>query len=74
MLFLRLAWILGFISTRDYDLRVRTKRFGANAVGANEPAARKLEQLLLEERVAVVLILFALVIITYTFLNAPGTA
>ena len=69
---LRFAWIFGIVSTRDYDLRLREKRFGAEAVAATDGAVQRLEQVLAEERLAVVLFLVAVIILAYTFLNAPG--
>jgi hypothetical protein len=74
MLFLRAKWICGLLSTGEYDLQSRTKRFGAGAVPASEPASQRLERSLLEDRLAVVIFLFAALILAYTFLNAPGLA
>lgn len=69
---LRLAWICGFVSSRDYVSRVREGSFGPDAVQAAEAALSRMERALLQERVAVVLFLVGIVILTYTLLNAPA--
>jgi len=68
---LRLAWIFGFLSTRDYALRLRQKRFRPAVTEAADCALQRLERPLLEDRLAVILFLFGSMIFAYTFLNAP---
>jgi len=63
---LRIGWILGFVSTPDYDRRIR----GQN-VFTPESRTRRLEHSLWEDRLAIVLFLIGAIILTYTFLNAP---
>lgn len=72
LVLLRFAWIFGFISTRRYDLHVRLKRFGSGAVEGSDTALGRLENALIEDRVAVILFLIGLTILAYTYLNAPG--
>lgn len=74
MIRLRLAWILGFLSTRDYDSRMREKRFGSGAVEATESALQLLERALNQDRLAVIVFFIGAIILVYTILNAPGTA
>ena len=50
------------------------KAVAAAAVPASDPASKRLERSLLEDRLAVVILLFAALILAYTFLNAPGVA
>lgn len=73
-MFLRLAWIFGLISTREYEQRRRQKQFGQSAVPATESAFARLERTLTEDRLAVVLFLVGTVILAYTVLNAGGPA
>ena len=68
---LRLAWIFGLLSTRDYALRMRRQRFRPAVTEATDGALQRLEQPLLEDRLAVILFLAGIVIFAYTFLNAP---
>jgi len=63
------AWIFGLLSTRRYAIHPWTKRFGS---GAHECTFSRLEHLLFEDRLAVILFLLGTVILVYTFLNAPG--
>ena len=70
---MRLAWIFGVISTRDYDYRNRQKRIGACAIGANEGALERLERSLTRDRVAVIIILIAITILLYAFQYAPAS-
>jgi hypothetical protein len=74
MIRLRLAWILGFLSTRDYDLRMREKTLGTGAIEATGDALRRLEGALNQDRLAVIVFLIGAIILAYTILNAPGTA
>ena len=69
---LRFAWIFGLVSTRVYDSRLREKRFGPGAVAATDGALQRLEQVLVEERLAVLMFFVAVIILAYTLLNAPG--
>jgi len=68
---IRMAWICGLLSSRDYATRARLKRFGPEAVNAADTALKHVDRLLLQERVAVVLFLIGIAILTYTLLNAP---
>jgi len=68
---LRFAWIFGFVSTREYSARVRAERFGPDAGAPIDGAMRRLERSLAEDRLAVVLFLIAVGIVTYTVLYAP---
>jgi len=68
---LRIAWICGLVSSGDYVTRVRLERFGPEAVSAAETALKHVDRLLLQERVAIVLFLIGIAILTYTVLNAP---
>jgi hypothetical protein len=67
---LRLAWILGLLSTRDYDLSMRQKRFRRAVPEATDCALQRLERPLFEDRLAVILFLLGIAIFAYTFLNA----
>ncbi len=69
---LRAAWICGLLSTHDYHLRVRQRRFGPRAVRGNDSALAPMEKLLFEDRLAIVLFLVAVGILGYTLLNAPA--
>ena len=69
---LRLAWIFGLVSTRDYDRRTRQKRFGATAVAANDSALKRMERSLVKDRVAVIVFLVAVTIFIYTIEYAPA--
>jgi hypothetical protein len=71
MLPLRLAWIFGFLSTREYDARCRQNRFGPKALESTNSALQRLERGLAEDRLAVVLVLLSVVILLYTYLNGP---
>ena len=66
---LRLAWIFGVISTRDYDCRTRQKSLGTSAVGANEGALRRMERSLVTDRIAVIVFLIAITIFSIAFKN-----
>jgi hypothetical protein len=68
---LRLAWIFGLLSTRDYALRMRQQRFRPAVTEATDCVLERLERPLLEDRLAVILFLFGIIIFVYTFLNAP---
>jgi hypothetical protein len=68
---LRLAWIFGFVSTREYDSERRVERFGPEAADAIDGTPQHLERTLLEDRVAMILFLIGIIIFAYTFLNAP---
>ena len=71
MLTLRFAWILGFLSTHEYETKRRQARFGANAVQATDAVFHRLERTLSQERCALVLLLVALVLLAYTALHGP---
>ena len=68
---LRLAWIFGLLSTRDYDLRMRQKRFRSAGAEATGCALQRFERPLFEDRLAVILFLLGIMVFAYTFLNAP---
>lgn len=68
---LRLAWIFGVISTRDYDYRNRQKRIGTCVIGANEGALQRLERSLTRDRIAVILIVVAITILLYALEYGP---
>jgi hypothetical protein len=63
---LRIIWILGFVSTREYDRRMRNQ-----PIYAPESRTKSLERCLLEDRLAIILFLAGAIILAYTFLNAP---
>jgi hypothetical protein len=67
---LRFAWIFGIISTQEYDSRMRRRQYGSEAIAGTHNALERLDRSLLEERVAVVLFLIALMIFTCTFLHS----
>jgi hypothetical protein len=69
---LRLAWICGLVTTRDYDYQKRQKKFGNAAVAANEGALKRMERSLVEDRIAVVVFLVAITIFLYTIEYAPA--
>lgn len=69
---LRLAWICGLVSTRDYDNLTRQRRFGQAAIAANEGALKRMERSLVEDRIAVVVFLVAITIFVYTIKYAPA--
>ena len=69
---LRLAWIFGVVSTRDYDSQIRQKKFGNAAVVANEGALKRMERSLVEDRIAVIVLLLAITIFLYTIEYAPA--
>lgn len=64
---LRAAWILGFLSTREYDMRLR----GHPALIV-QSRIKTLERSLWEDRLAIVLFLIGALILVYTFRNAPA--
>ena len=68
---LRLAWIFGVLSTRDYDLRMRQKRVRPSEAEAKGYLWEPLEQPLFRDRLAVILFLLGSLLFVYTFLNAP---
>jgi hypothetical protein len=69
---LRLAWICGLLSTRDYDCHTRKKRFGKAAIVANEIALQRMERSLVEDRIAVIVFLVAITLFLYTIEYAPA--
>ena len=69
---LRLAWICGLVTTRDYDCLKRQRNLGKAAIAANEGALERMERSLVEDRIAVVLFLVAITIFLYTFEYAPA--
>jgi len=71
MLLLRAAWILGFVSTDEYQSRARTIRFGAGVPALTDTALRKLERSLASDRLAVVLFLIGAVLLVWTCVHGP---
>ena len=73
MIWLRLVWILGFVSTETYAIRVRTTRFGTSYPGSEIPtcAVRSLETMLNMERISLILFLLGTVALTYAVLHDP---
>jgi hypothetical protein len=69
---LRLAWICGLITTRDYDTQKRQRKFGNAAIAANESALKRMERSLVEDRIAVIVFLLAITIFLYTIEYAPA--
>jgi hypothetical protein len=69
---LRLAWICGLVTTRDYDCQTRQRILGNAAIAANEGALERMERSLVEDRIAVVLFLLAITIFLYTIEYAPA--
>jgi hypothetical protein len=69
---LRLAWICGLVSTRDYDSRTRQRKIGKAAIAANDGALERMERSLAEDRIAVVVFLVAITIFLYTLEYAPA--
>jgi hypothetical protein len=69
---LRLAWICGLLTTRDYDYQIRQRRIGGAAITANEAALKRMERSLVEDRIAVVVFLVAITIFLYTLEYAPA--
>lgn len=67
---LRTAWILGFVSTQEYSQQIRSDQVGYEF----RHSRGRLQTILLEERVAIVVFLLGVVLLAYTFLNAPGFA
>ena len=65
------AWIFGLLSTRRYAANPWKKRFGPATV-ASECTLTRLEHLLSEDRLAVILFLLGTVILVRTFLNVSG--
>lgn len=71
MLALRLAWILGLVSTDEYETRRRRKRFGHEAVQATDAVLRRLEDSLVQDRFALVILLVAVIVLVYTYMHGP---
>jgi len=71
---LRLAWILGFVSTPDYHARMRRSRYGAQAIVGGESAVNRLERTLAQDRLALVLFLLGLVLLLFTWVHGPVLA
>lgn len=69
---LRLAWICGLLTTRDYDYQMRQRKIGAAAITASEAALERMERSLVEDRIAVVVFLVAITIFLYTIKYAPA--
>ncbi len=69
---LRIAWILGLITTECYDSRTRRKKFGTAAVTSNEVALKRMERSLVEDRIAFIVLLLAITIFLYTIEYAPA--
>ena len=69
---LRLAWICGLVSTRDYDCQLRQSKIGSAAIAANEGALERMERSLVEDRIAVIVFLVAITIFLYTIEYAPA--
>ncbi len=69
---IRLAWILGLVSTRNYGSQLRAKRFGPEASSGSEGTLKHLERMLFEDRLAIILFLVGAIIFAYTFLQAPA--
>ena len=69
---LRLAWICGLITTRDYDCQTRQKKFGNAAIAANAGALKHMERSLVQDRIAVIVFLLAITIFLYTIEYAPA--
>ncbi len=69
---LRVAWIFGVLSTPDYDVRLRQKRFGKAAIRANQFALQRMERALVEDRIAIVVFAIAISIVLYTIKYAPA--
>jgi hypothetical protein len=69
---LRLAWICGLMTTRDYDAQKRQRKFGNAAIAANEGALKRMERSLVEDRIAVIVLLLAITIFLYTIEYAPA--
>jgi hypothetical protein len=69
---LRLAWICGLITTRDYDCQERQRKFGNSAIAASEGALKDMERSLVEDRIAVIVFLLAITIVLYTIEYAPA--
>ena len=61
---LRLAWTFGLVSTRQYGART-------NMSVTNPQAIQFLERTLFKDRLAIIVFLAGLIILAYTFLNAP---
>jgi hypothetical protein len=69
---LRLAWICGLLTTRDYDYQIRQRKIGGTAITANEAALERMERSLAEDRIAVVVFVVAITIFLYTIEYAPA--
>ena len=69
---LRLAWICGLLTTRDYYYRIRQRKIGDAAIAANDGALKRMERSLVEDRIAVVVFLLAITIFLYTIEYAPA--
>jgi len=65
------AWIFGLLSTRRYAANPWKKHFGPATV-ASECTLTRLEHLLSEDRLAVILFLLGTVILVCTFLGVSG--
>ena len=69
MLWFRLAWTFGLVSTKQYSTRTRVGRFGPQASDATDAALTRLEHKLFEDRLALILFLVGIVIFAYTFVR-----
>ncbi len=72
MILLRFAWIFGLLHSREYDRRLRVRKTGAETMDVPDSAVERLENLLVEERAAVLLFLAGGVVLAYSLLNAPA--
>jgi membrane-bound ClpP family serine protease len=66
-----LAWLLGLISTRDYETKRRRRDLGAEAVEATDEVVRRLEGTLVQDRLALVLFLIGVVVLVFSYLHGP---
>lgn len=71
MLFLRVGWILGVVSTAEYHSRVRNLRYGDGAPKASDATLRRMERALTADRLAVVLFLLGTVLLVYAWMHGP---
>jgi hypothetical protein len=69
---LRLAWICGLLSTREYHVKSRLEKYGSNAIVGPDSVLDRLDRSLVQDRIAVVLFLVGLVILTYAALKGPA--
>ena len=74
MLFLRAAWILGFVSTPEYHSRTRTMLFGSGLPAPTDAALERMERSLASDRLAVVLLLIGAVLLVWTWVHGPVLA